>query len=463
MTTNHPSPTLHTAPRPGGDARRRIVILGGGFGGAYAAQHLGRRLKKRRDVEILLLDRNNYFIFYPLLVEAGTGQLEPRHAVVPIRDFLDGPRSEFRMAEVIAADPKAQTVTYEVAGGGGRHTVDYDHLVVALGSVTRMPAVPGLRDYGFQMKSLNDAVSLRDRAIHLLEIANTLDDPHQRRALLHFVVVGSNFSGIEVAGEFQVFLSEAAKLYPNIKKGETKVTMVEMAGRILPALDADLAQFAHDHLTRRGMDIRLNATVQSIEPDHVALSTGEELASHTVIWCAGIAANPRVDHLGLPVDSRGYILCERDLRVKGFENVWAIGDTAVNIDKEGKAYPATAQHAVQQAKALAANIAAVYSGKAAKPCDAVSKGTIAALGCRTGVANVFGVKLSGFVAWWLWRSVYLMKMPTLRRKIRVALDWTIDLFFGKDYVQLGVHRPRMSGDAKEEDRRREREMAVTRK
>ncbi|GAB4311537.1 MAG: FAD-dependent oxidoreductase [Candidatus Sumerlaeia bacterium] len=446
--------------------RRRIVILGGGFGGAYAAQRLSRRLRDRPDVEILLLDRQNYFIFYPLLVEAGTGNIEPRHAVVPLRDFLRGPNARFIMAEVVSADPAARTVSFEVAGidadrhaipnhtgenagpatsGGLRRTISYDHLIVALGSVTRLPPVPGLHEFGFQMKSLSDAVALRDRAIFLLEVANTLEDPNERRALLHFVVVGANFSGVEVAGEFQVFLREAVRLYPNVGPDEPHVTLVEKADRILPALDERLAGFAHDHLVRRGMDIRLHTTIERVEAGRAVLSTGEAPATQTVIWCAGIAANPAVARLGLPVDERGYILCGRDLRVQGFDDVWAIGDCAVNLDRQGRPYPATAQHAVQQARVAADNIAGVLlSGRPPRPCDAVSRGAIAALGCRTAVADVFGVKLSGFPAWWLWRTVYLLKMPTLGRKVRVALDWTLAMLFRKDFVQLGVHQVRAS-------------------
>lgn len=427
------------------DTPRRIVILGAGFGGAYCAAALGKNLRGL-NVEVLLIDRNNFFVFYPLLVEAGTGSLEPRHAVVPIRAFLK--TAEFRMAEVVDADFDRRSITYRLVGGDDTQQIDYDELVISLGSVTRLPDVPGLREFGCQLKSLTDAVALRDRAITMLELANATDDEAKRRGLLHFVVVGGNFTGVEVAGEFDMFLRAAARKYRHVSQRDIKVTLVELGDRILAALDADLAEYAAAHMRKRGIDVRLNTTVTAIEHDRVTLSCSEQLDSRTVIWCAGIEPNPLIGAWPLPVDDRGYILCERDLRVKGIEHVWAIGDCAVNLDRDGSAYPATAQHAVQQAAHLAGNLAAVLSGRDPRPCNIKSRGALAALGCRTGVAKVFGFKLAGFGAWFLWRTVYLLKMPGLARKIRIALDWTIDLVFSRDYVQLGVHRtPREPADA----------------
>ncbi len=416
---------------------RRIVILGAGFGGAYCAAALQKKLRGL-DAEVLLIDRNNFFVFYPLLVEAGTGSLEPRHAVVPIRAFLK--TAEFRMAEVVNADFDRRSITYRLVGGDDTQQIEYTELVISLGSVTRLPNVPGLREHGCEIKSLTDAIALRDRAITILERANATENEAKRRALLHFVVVGGNFTGVEVAGEFDMFLRLAARQYRNVDQREIAVTLVELGDRILAALDEELAEYAMTHLRKRGIDIRLKTTVTTIKPDCVTLNSGEVLDAHTVIWCAGIEPNPLIGAWSLPVDDRGYILCERDLRVKGIEHAWAIGDGAVNIDSHGRAYPATAQHAVQQAAHLAGNLAAVLSGRDPRPCDIKSKGALAALGCRTGVAKVFGFKLAGFGAWFLWRTVYLLKMPGLARKIRIALDWTIDLVFSRDFVQLGVHR-----------------------
>jgi NADH dehydrogenase len=420
--------------------RPRIVILGGGFSGAYCAQELERRLRADQ-AEIILIDRHNYFPFYPLLVEAGTGTLEPRHAVVSIRAFLR--RTRFLMAEVLDADLRARRLTYRITQADEQGQLEFDHLVLALGSVTNLPPVPGLVEHAFQIKSLAEAVALRDRAITALEAAAASQDPLRRRALLHFVVVGANFTGAEVAGELDAFLRDALRdEYDSIRPDEYQITLIDRGDRVLSALEPSLSEYAARALRRRRVDIRLQESVAAIEPDHVVLATGGRLETHTVIWAAGIAPPPVLRRMELPVDSRGYIQCDRDLRVKGFDSIWGIGDCAVNTDADGHAYPATAQHALREGRWCARNIAAVLQGRPTSPCDLRSQGSLAALGCRTGVASVLGVKLSGFAAWWLWRTVYLMKMPGFGRKVRIALDWTLDLFFRRDVVQLGVHRDR---------------------
>ncbi len=417
--------------------KQRVLILGGGFGGAYCAQAL-ERAARDIDVETLLIDRNNYFVFHPLLVEAGTGSLHPRDAVVSIRSFLRSTR--FRMAEVLGVDLERRQVTCRTVGSDVPEAIDWDHLVLALGSVTRLPEVPGLREYGYELKGLSDAVALRDHAITMLEAADATADHERRRSFLHFVVVGGNFTGAEVAGEFHQFLRNASRRYPGLRPGDCRVTLIEIADRILGAVEPDLSEYATRSMRRRGIDVRLQTSVVAIERDTVRLSTGEALPASTVIWCAGIAPSPLVRKISVPVDERGYILCERDLSVRGFDRVWAIGDCAVNPGPDGVPYPATAQHAVREGVHLARSLARVLSGRAALPFEYASRGAVAALGCRTGVARVLGVKLSGFPAWFLWRTVYLLKMPGLARKARVALDWTADLFFPRDYVQLGVHR-----------------------
>ena len=434
------TPTQHATHRP------RIVIVGGGFGGAYCAQKL-ERLFHDGGAEIVLLDRNNFITFYPLLVEAGTGSLEPRHAVVSTRLFLR--RTRFIMAEVIGVDFESGTVTYCLPDAVDPTRITYDHLVLALGSVTMLPDVPGLHEHGFEMKSLADAVTLRDRAIRQLEHADAVDDEAERRRLLHFVVVGASFTGVEVAGEFEVFLRRACRHYPNLDPSDVSITLVEMSDRILPALDEEMSRYALRVLTHRGIDVRLETTVTRVEARRADLDNGEVLEADTVIWCAGIAPSPLIEQLSLATDSRGYVRCEPDLRVESFDSVWAIGDTAVNLDPDGEAYPATAQHAVRQGQELARNLVRALRGEVTQPCRITSRGSLAALGCRTGVAKVLGVKLSGFPAWFLWRTVYLFKMPGWARKLRVGLDWTMDLVFPKDEVQLGLtqrrHRPTNEG------------------
>ncbi len=459
----------------------RVVIVGGGYGGAYCAQHLekllGRRvvrprlqdaasiLSKRPDaVEVLLIDRNNFFIFYPLLIEAGTGSLEPRHAVVSLRSFLR--RAGFRMAEVVGVDVLRRIVRLREGDSGQRtltstlsqgeregeperieaessgREVAFDHLVIAAGSVTLRPPIPGLREHAFDIKGLSDAVALRDRAIRLLERADACVDSAERRSLLHFVVVGASFTGAEVAGEFHEFLQRAARRYPNISKDDCRVTIIERDRRILRPLTERLSAYAEQAMRKRGIDIRLNTSVAQVGADHVVLTTGERLEAHTTIWCAGIEPSPLVRSLDLPRDERGYLQCEPTGQVKGHTNIWAIGDCARIPDPTGQPYPATAQHAMRQGPHIARNIVGVMRGQPPEPFVYDTQGTLAALGCRTGVAQVLGVQVSGFWAWWLWRTYYLLRMPGLARKVRVALDWTLDLLFRRDDVQLGVHERR---------------------
>ena len=443
----------------GRDAKlARIAIVGGGYAGAYCAAALETALRRRirppggrrGNVEVVLIDPRNYMTIFPFLIEAGTGGLEPRHTVVSIRSFLK--RTVFRMARVTAIDFSERTVRFVVSGENDEepreapHRVLYDHLVLCPGSITLKPAIPGLREHARTVKSLADAVALRDRAIRLMEQAEASDDPAERARLLHMVIIGASFTGAELAGEFHEFLQRLSKKYPNVRPEDCRITLLELAPRILSALSEELAQFATRKMRARGIDIRTEETVSSIAGDHVILqNSGERLDAATVVWCAGIAPAPLVENLDLPKDERGYILCERDCRVEGFDNVWAIGDSAVNIDAEGRAYPATAQHAVREGKHVGRQLARVLAGKPAEPFNHRSQGSLAALGCRTGVAEVFGLKISGFWAWWLWRTVYLLKMPGIARKLRVAIDWTLDLFFTRDDVQLGVHRREAAG------------------
>ncbi len=418
-------------------SRSRIVILGGGFSGAYCAQALEKKLKGA-DVEILLIDSHNYFIFYPLLVEAGTGSLEPRHAVISIRSFVKD--AIFRMGTVIKIDPAANAVTYQLVGKETTDTIAYDHLVLAMGSVSNRPPIPGLREWGFDLKNLADAITLRDRAIQLLELADATPSETERRELLHFVVVGGNFTGVEVAGEFQVFLRQASRYYRNVKRDEIKFTLIERSERILNQLDDDLAYYAEDRLQKRGVRIIKFVTAKEIHRDRVVLTNGETLATRTLIWCAGIAQHPLLRATMLPADERGYILCERDTRVKGHDNIWGIGDCAVNPGPDGAAYPATAQHAVREGAHLARNLAHVLRGEPTVPCDIKFLGSLTPIGCRTAVAKILNIKLSGFIAWFVWRTVYLLKMPGWSRRFRVAADWTLDMFWRREYVQLGLHR-----------------------
>lgn len=419
--------------------RPRVVIVGGGFAGAYCARELDRQLRGT-DADILLLDPNNYFIFHPLLVEAGVGSLEPRHVVVGIRTYISR-RVRFRMAAVESVDFASQTVHYRMAGTQRIRRAPYDHIVFAAGSVTLMPPIPGLKEHAFEVKDVGDAVGLRDHAIRMLELANVETSAEKKRALLSFVVVGGSFTGVEVAGEFNEFLRRATAQYRNLKPSDCRVALVERGARILPPLSPSLATYAQRRMEELGVRVLLGRSLKEARPASVLLDDDTKIPARTLVWCAGIAQNALAKRLGLPKDERGYILCERDLRVKGSNTIWAIGDTARIPGPDGKPYPATAQHAVRQGAHAARNIARSLSGRTPRPCVLRNLGALCPIGYRKAVAEIFGLRFSGWIAWWMWRTVYLMKMPTWSRRARVAADWTMDLLFSRDTTQLGIHRP----------------------
>lgn len=418
-------------------AKPSVLILGGGFGGAYAAQRLSRRLPK--DWDLTVVDRNNFLLFYPLLVEACVGSLEARHVVVPTRMFLK--RGRLLMAEVRSVDLQDQSAVIQVIGADETMRLHYDQLILALGSTTKLPNIPGLKEHAFQFKGLADGIDLRDRGIRLLELANTVDDPQVRRAILRVVVVGANFTGIEFAGEYQDFLVDASKAYERVSKDEISVVVLELADRILGALEPELAAYAHRHLVARGLDIRTKISLAQVGEREVTLTDGARLETYTTVWCAGISPSPLLRQVaGLPVNEQGYIDCGKDLRVAGYDNVWAVGDSAAVMDDEGKPYVATAQNATRQGTTCAANVLRSIEGEPTEPFRFNSLGSLAALGCRTAVAKVFGIKLAGFPAWFMYRTVYLFKMPSWSRRLRIMMDWTADLFMRAQPVQLGIRR-----------------------
>ncbi|HWD40049.1 MAG TPA: NAD(P)/FAD-dependent oxidoreductase [Fimbriimonas sp.] len=426
-------------------AKKRIVVLGGGFGGAYALQKFGKKLGQLGG-EAVLIDRNNYLLFDPLLIEAGVGAIEARHVVIPTRKFLQG--QGFLMAEVLGVDLKAQTVTYRIEGHSTVETLPYDHLVIGLGSITKTPSVAGLLEHGFEMKTLGDAIGLRDRGIRLLELANTLTDSEKRRELLTCIVVGANYTGVELAGEYHAFLREAAHAYPNVRPDEIRMFLLEYADRILPAMSAKLARWCSDTLTERGVNIQLKTSLKEVAPDHAVTTAGEYIRTRTCVWAAGIAPNPLLVKIeGLPLNSHGYIDCEPDLRVKGFHNVWAVGDSATVMGADGKPVPATAQTASREGPRVAENIMALFEGNPTKPFEHKPLGSFAAIGRRQAAANVFGLDITGFLGWILYRGAYLVKMPSLGMKLRLLADWTTEMVFRNEPVQLGLRRGNRSGQS----------------
>jgi NADH dehydrogenase len=422
------------------DQKTRILVLGGGFAGVYAALRLQKRLGRKEDVEITLVSRENFFLFTPMLHEVAAGDLDPVDIVSPIRALL--PRVNFVCGDIERIDLQQRRVT--VAHGYERHAHDlpYDHVVLALGSVTNFFKLPGVEERSLTMKSLGDAIHLRNRLIaHMEEADAEHEDPDEVRALLTVVVAGGGFAGIETIAGVNDFVRESLRFYPHLSEEMVRMVVVHPGDIVLPELGPDLGAYAQRKLVKRGIEIRTNVKVAAADDHGVRLTDGTVIPTRTVVWTAGTAPHPLVGMLPCACE-RGRIKVDQFLQVPDWPGVWAIGDCACIPDARnpGKSHPPTAQHAVREAKVAADNIVAAIRGEAKRSFDFALIGQLAAIGRRTGVAKVFGIKFSGFIAWWLWRTIYLAKLPRFEKKLRVAIDWTMDLLFPKDLVQYSGER-----------------------
>jgi NADH dehydrogenase len=414
--------------------RKQIVILGGGFGGLYTARELEKELGVDPDVEITLVNRDNFFLFTPMLHEVAASDLDPADIVNPIRKLLK--RTQFFVGNVEAIDLDSKKVKVSHGEAQHPHELAYDQLVIALGSVSNFFNLPGVEKRALTMKSLNDAVTLRSRLIEQLDEADFECCPAMRESLLTIVVAGGGFAGVETVAGVNDFLREAVKYYPNLSEEIVRVVLVEHGPAVLPELDGSLGVYAAEKLSRRGVEIRLQTAVTSMSERAVMLSDGTSINTRTLIWTAGTAPNPLLAAIACSKE-KGKLIVDENLEIPGRPGVWALGDCAAIRDRQsGKLYPPTAQHALRQGKVVAHNVIATVRGAAKKPFVFSTIGQLAAIGRRTGVANILGVNFSGFIAWWMWRTIYLSKLPRLEKKVRVALGWSLDLFFSKDLVQL---------------------------
>lgn len=418
----------------------KILILGGGFGGLYTARELERRLGADPSVEITLVNRENFISFTPMLHEVAASDLDMAHIVNPIRKMLK--RAKLLLGDVRRIDVAAKQVVVAHGSDHHEHTLSYDHLVLGLGATTNFFELPGLEEHALTMKSLGDAVHLRNRLIANLEEADTecAVEGQLREALMTCVVAGGGFAGVETIAAVNDFVQEAVRFYPNLSREQARMVLVHPGPTILPELSEHLGRYAQKKLAQRGIDIRLNARVTGVTEAGVQLSDGTTIATKTVVWTAGTKPNPLLGTLPCNCE-RGRIVTNEYLEVPGHPGVWAVGDCALIPDhKTGKACPPTAQHALREGRVLACNIVASLRGGKKKPFVFSTLGQLATIGRRTGVANILGVNFSGFLAWWLWRTIYLSKLPRTEKKLRVALDWTLDLLFSKDLVQLQTLR-----------------------
>jgi NADH:quinone reductase (non-electrogenic) len=426
--------------------RVRILVVGGGYVGMYAALRMQRRLKKelrRREVEIVVVDPRSYMTYQPFLPEAAAGSLEPRHVVVPLRRVLK--RCEILTGRVTAVQHARRVARIEPLRGEP-YDLTYEILVIAPGSIARTLPIPGLAELGIGFKQVEEAIALRNRMLEKLDIATTVTDHAARRKLLTFVFVGGGYSGIEALAELEDMTCYATRYYPNLSRGDLRFVLVEATGRILPEVGEDLGRYTADELRKRNIDVRLNTRLESCVDGHIVLSDGEEFEAETLVWTAGVKANPLFARTDLPLDEKGRVRCRPDLRVEGVEGAWSAGDGAAVPDLTagpGVMCSPSAQHAVRQARKLGDNVALVLRDRTPNAYIHKHVGSVASLGLHKGVAQVYGIKLRGFPAWFMHRTYHVSRVPTFNRKVRVVMDWTLALFFRREVVSLGsLQNPR---------------------
>jgi NADH dehydrogenase len=421
------------------NGKPRILILGGGFGGMYVALEFERALAQGADLDVTLVNRDNFFLFTPMLHEVAASDLDITNIVSPIRKLLR--RVTFFHGEIESIDLVNKRVGLSHGHEEHCHSLPYDHLVLALGSTTNFFSLPGLAERAITMKSLDDAIFLRNRLIANLEEADFECSPNTRAPLLNFVVAGGGFAGVETIAGINDFLREAVRFYPHLREDMLRVILVHPGKMILPELGEKLGTYAQRKLMERNVEIHSNCKVTAVTDRDVTLSDGTKVRTNTLVWTAGTRPNSLLDTLPCKKE-RGRVLVNECLEVPEWPGVWSLGDCAVVPDrKTGKSHPPTAQHALREGKVAAQNILATIRGDRKKPFLFSTLGLLAPIGRRTGVANILGVNFSGFIAWWLWRTIYLMKLPRFEKKVRVALDWTLDLIFSKDLVQFMTVRP----------------------
>ena len=423
-----PAPAAPVPPPP----TARVIVLGGGFGGVAAAQQLERELARQPGAEVTLVSQSNYLLFTPMLAEVASSSLEARHISAPVRATCRSTR--FVRAEIEAIDPGARVVTLRAGPSAPAEALLYDQLVLALGAVPDYRGLPGVAEHSISLKTLDDATRLRDHVIGLLELADAEPDPAEREHQLTFVVAGGGFAGTEMVAELFDLVHSVLHYYPSIGRDEPRFVLVHSRERILPELGPELAGYALDRLQARGIRFRLSTRVAGATPDAMLLEGGGRIPTRTLVWTAGNRPNPILGMLPAERTQTGAVVVDPTLRVQGLDGVWAIGDCAAIPDPQGGTYPPTAQHPMREGKVVARNVAAALRGRPPAPFRFRTIGALVALGHRSAAAELRGWRFSGLLAWLMWRAVYLAKLPGFERKVRVLLDWTIDLFFPRDIV-----------------------------
>lgn len=427
--------------------KKKIVILGGGFAGVECARQLESEFGNNPEIELVMISEDNFLLFTPMLPQVASGMIETRHIVLPIRTVCK--KTKFYEGRIKNIDPYGKLVTIWGTGDKRSISIHYDFLVIALGSETNFFGMADVEKNAYTMKTLNDAVMLRNRVIDMLEQAENETNPILRKSFLNFVVVGGGFAGIETAGELMDLLLDARKHYPTIHKEDLKVIVLEALGMILPGFNQKLADFARDKMIERGIDIRLKTAVTSFDGNEVTTKSLDEnpkdsidtseidsIVTKTLIWTAGVTPVNTIKRSMFKTE-KGKVIVNDYLEVLEFPGVFAIGDCALHLDPETqRPLPPTAQIAEAQAKIAAKNLISLIKNSKKEKFVYHSKGQMAIIGKRSGIATFLGMNISGFWAWLIWRNVYLSKITTFDKKIRVFLDWTIDLFFDRDISRL---------------------------
>lgn len=429
----------------------RVVILGGGFGGVSAAQRLERLIAEDQQFEVILVSQSNYLLFTPMLAEVASSSLQAQHISTPIRAAC--PHTRFVRAAVQQIDTERRTVRLLPGVNLPPESLSYDHLVLALGSVPDYRGLRGMAENSFSLKTLEDATRLRNHVLSLLERAEVEPDPLERQRQLTFVVVGGGFAGTEVVAELFDLAHGVLHYYPHIDAEHLRFVLVHAQDRILPELSERLADYSLRKLRHRGIEFQLGTYVTEAAEQGVMLEAASPIPTRTIVWTAGNRPNPLLDTIPTDRSRVGAAITGPTLQVAGLDQVWAIGDCASIPDQQGGACPPTAQHALRQGRLVADNIVASERGLPLKQFRFRTLGLLVALGHRTGAAEILGRRFSGLLAWFLWRSLYLSKLPGLEKKVRVALDWTLDLLFPRD-IALTVDTAVQSGGDAAMDRRR---------
>jgi NADH dehydrogenase len=400
------------------------LVIGGGFAGGYVARILGKR-------GATIVSPENFMLYTPMLPEAASGTLEPRHVVVPLRMMC--PHAELVLGRATAIDLERQRVRVETEDD--LHELRYRNLVVAVGAVARALPIPGLAEHALGFKSLADAISLRNHVLRRLEAAAAATTEAHRARELTFVFVGAGYAGVEALAELSDLVRDAIRYYPSLRGAEQRWVLVDAAPKILPEIPTRLGDYAAEQLARRGVEILVGTTLEELGPHAALLSDGERILTSTLVWTAGVRANPLLGRLGLPLDERGRVRVDERLRVEGLEHVWALGDGArvPNAATPGHPDPPTCQHALRQARRLAKNLVGEP-----RPYRYRMLGQVATLGRYKGIADVLGLRLRGFPGWFVTRTYHLYQLPLLTRKLRVVADWTTSLFFRRDIAELGM-------------------------